>query len=135
MDGPRISCWTNGLLSSTDIYSNDKKNGLSRDWSLTGELREEGVFANYQPIGKHTFWFHHNGAKSHEIQYSTNGIPTQTTIWAADGTRIGTGTYKEGKEWDGYFSGMGKGGIFLDYYNGGKCLKHAIDWLEENARH
>ena len=32
MDGPRISCWTNGILSSTDIYSRDERNGLARDW-------------------------------------------------------------------------------------------------------
>lgn len=134
-DGPRISCWTNGLLSATDIYSKGEKNGLSRDWSPTGELEQEGVYANYKPIGKHTFWFHHNGAKSHEIQYSTNGIPTQTTIWAADGSCIGTGTYKEGEEWDGYFAVIGKGSVSLDYYSEGKCLKYDLEWLKENAKH
>jgi hypothetical protein len=130
MDGPRISCWTNGILSGTDIYSNDAKNGLSRNWSSTGALIEEGVFANYKPIGKHTFWLHENGAKSYEIQYSTNGIPTEATVWAADGKCIGTGTYKEGEMWDGYFVVISKGGSSLDYFSGGKCLKYDRDWLK-----
>lgn len=135
MDGPRISCWSNGLLSATDIYSKGKRTGLSRDWSPTGGLKEEGAFANYTPTGKHTFWFHHNGAKSHEVQYSTNGIPTQTTVWAADGGCIGTGTYKEGTKWDGYFPVIGKGSISLDHYSGGIRLKYDLEWLKENSKH
>jgi antitoxin component YwqK of YwqJK toxin-antitoxin module len=135
LDGPCISCWTNGLLSFTDIYSNGEANGLTRYWSSTGELKQEGVYAHHQPIGKHTFWLHHNGAKSHEILYSTNGVPTQTTVWAADGSCIGTGTYKDGHEWDGYFAMTGKGSMWLDYYSAGKCVRSQIQWLKDDTQH
>jgi len=93
------------------------------------------VFADYKPIGKHIFWFHHNGAKSHEIQYSTNGIPIQTIVWAADGSYVGTGTYKEGQEWDGYFVLEGKGDISLGSFSEGKFMKRDLEWLDDNAKH
>jgi antitoxin component YwqK of YwqJK toxin-antitoxin module len=134
MDGPCISCWTNGLLCAADLYSKGQRNGLARQWSRTAQLREEGSFAAYKPTGKHTFWFHHNGAKSHEIQYSEEGVPIDTTIWAADGICIGTGTYKDGRAWDGYIATTGKGSIYLGYFSGGQCLKHHLEWLKENKR-
>ena len=131
MDGPRIDCWTNGLLAYTDIFSNDVKTGLEREWSRTGVLTHEGEFAAYQPIGKHTYWFHHNGAKSHEILFSTNGVPIQTTIWASDGSCIGTGTYKDGEPWDGCFVIPGKRHASLEYYSNGTEVNYDNDWLNK----
>ncbi|HEY1170133.1 MAG TPA: hypothetical protein VGH19_02080 [Verrucomicrobiae bacterium] len=134
MDGPRISCWTNGLLSGADIFSKGKKTGLSRTWDRTGKLIDEGTFDGYQPIGTHTFWLHHNKAKSHEILYTTNGVPEVTTIWASDGSQIGTGTYKEGKMWDGHFAHIFKGYVELDYYSEGKRLKSNLEWLSKSTK-
>lgn len=133
LDGPRISCWTNGLLSATDVYTNGEKNGLARHWNRMGRLLDEGTFTGYQPTGIHSFWLHQNGAKSHETQYSTNGIAMATTVWAADGSRIGTSTYKDGRMWDGYFVHTFKGYISLDQYSEGKRLKSDLDWLKETS--
>jgi hypothetical protein len=134
LDGPRISCWTNGLISGTDIYVKGVKNGLSRTWDRAGRLIDEGNYNSYEPTGTHSFWLHHNGAKSHEIVYSTDGVPEATTIWAADGSQIGTGTYKEGKMWDGYFAHIFKGYIELDYYSDGKRLKSNLEWLKKTTK-
>ena len=58
----------------------------------------------------------------------------QTTIWAADGKCIGTGTYKEGREWDGYFVEIGKMHISLGFFSEGKCVKYDREWLKEDAK-
>lgn len=140
-DGPRISCWTNGLLSEVVLFSQDKRNGPNRKWSETGRLIEEGSFTNDQATGRFTYWWHKNGAKSHETQISTNGFPSETKIWAADGKLIGTGTYKEDHVWDhrysrpwnGYFVENFKGYISLEYYSEGKCLDSNVPWLEKTT--
>lgn len=134
LDGPCISRWTNGVVSNIDMFSMGKKTGLSLDWWPTGELKREGVFDKYKPIGRHSFWFHSNRAKSHEIQYSADGIPTQTTVWSADGRCIGTGTYKDGHEWDGYFAVQTKGDVFLGRFSAGQRVEYEPKWLKDNVK-
>ncbi|HEY1174490.1 MAG TPA: hypothetical protein VGH19_24205 [Verrucomicrobiae bacterium] len=139
LDGPRIDCWTNGLLSEVEHFSSNKRNGFLRKWSETGRLIEEAISSDY----RHSWWLHHNGAKSNEIKFSTNGTPSETMIWAADGKLIGKGTYKEDQVWDhrysrpwnGYFVDWGKLGINpqLEYYKEGVRTEHTVEWLEKST--
>jgi antitoxin component YwqK of YwqJK toxin-antitoxin module len=132
-DGPSISCWPNGILRDADSCSNGR-NGPARTWWPTGGPQRDMFFAHDKPIGKHTFWLHSNGAKSHEIEYSAAGVPTNTTLWASDGRCIGTGTYKNGQPWEGYFALIGKEHPFLGHYSGGERSDNNVEWLKPDTR-